>query len=74
MYICLNNHIGSMVATDIPLNRDQYAECDGSKIYRKDYPEYFKAMLINDDSVYLPNLKDVTSNLDMSVKFYIIVR
>jgi hypothetical protein len=41
MKICLDEKIGAILATDIPINDDRFLRCDGEIIERNEYPNYF---------------------------------
>ena len=71
MKICLDNKIGSILATDNSLEDKRFLRCNGNVINNTNYPEYFKAIGINNSMVSLPNLTETESKLGAQVKFYI---
>lgn len=67
MLVCLDKSIGGLVASDEPMG-PEYLECDGHEIFRRDYPELFRARDIRGDAACLPDFRRMLDG----IRFYVI--
>lgn len=70
LFICLDRGLGTIIASDQPLNSGKYIECDGRTIKKSDYPEVFKTLGKRCEMLKLPDYRNI---LKSEVYFYMIV-
>lgn len=54
MIVCLDHSIGAYLISDEEINDRDFIKCDGSVIYRKDYPDFFEKLHIAKGYYKLP--------------------
>ena len=71
MNVCVDRKIGGILVTDHPLDDRKYIECDGSRILKKDYPEFFAFLRIRGNEMTLPDFRSGPSG---KLRFYMIMK
>ena len=71
MNVCVDRKIGGILVTDHPLDDRRYMECDGSRIFKKDYPEFFAFLRIRGNEMTLP---DFRSDKPGKLHFYMLMK